>query len=311
MVAFAVKVYGRFSFNYSSRNADNLLVGWRYSAQALGFYKKAYDLFAFSASLLVSSIATVALSALSRFNKDSVQYKRHLLNAVKIIAFIGMGLGADLTLVGKDVIRLLLGPGWEPAGQIFTLFGPGIGIMLLYRTHGWIHLSSGRPDRWLRWGIVEFSVTCVLFLVALPWGPSGIAAAWTASFWILIIPAFWYAGKPIDLRVQSVVTAVWKYVVASIAAAGASAIITRSIPSFAFAAGSIWAAARILTISLLFAVLYIMAVILLHRSYAPIFQIARLIRETVPPLSSRWWLSNPPITEPSEALAMNTAREKT
>ena len=27
-------------------------------------------------------------------------------------------------------------------------FGPGFGVMFLYGTHGWIHLSVGRPDRW-------------------------------------------------------------------------------------------------------------------------------------------------------------------
>ena len=35
-------VYSRFSLNYFAGNADNLLVGWRFGAQALGFYKKAF-----------------------------------------------------------------------------------------------------------------------------------------------------------------------------------------------------------------------------------------------------------------------------
>ena len=188
MVRFAVNVYGRFSINYFSRNMDNLLVGWRFNAVALGFYKKAYDLFALSGSQLVSPLAVVAVSALRRFNANSSEYRRHLLNALAVTAFVGMGVGADLTLIGRDLIRLLLGPGWEPAGRIFTFFGPGIGVMLLYYTHGWIHLSIGRADRWFRWGIVEFTFTALLLILGLPWGPNGIATAWTASFWILTIP---------------------------------------------------------------------------------------------------------------------------
>jgi len=170
VVRFAMHVYGQFSVNYFARNTDNLLVGWRFSAQALGFYKKAYDLFALSASQLVSPLTAVAVAALSRLNQNSVQYKRYLLSSLGVVAFVGMGLGVDLTLVGKDVIRLLLGPGWEESGRIFTYFGPGIGIMLLYGTHGWIHLSIGTADRWFRWGIVEFAFTFLLFLVALPLG---------------------------------------------------------------------------------------------------------------------------------------------
>lgn len=101
VLAFAASVYGRFGVNYFSRNLDNLLVGWRFSAQALGFYKKAYDLFALSAGQLVAPLLNVAVSALSRLKNNLVQYKRYFLQALAVIAFVGMGLGADLTLIGK------------------------------------------------------------------------------------------------------------------------------------------------------------------------------------------------------------------
>ena len=58
-VRFALHTYGNFVVNYMSRNTDNLLVGWRFDAQSLGFYKKAYDLFALSASQLTSTISVV------------------------------------------------------------------------------------------------------------------------------------------------------------------------------------------------------------------------------------------------------------
>lgn len=282
MIRFAMNVYGRFSVNYSSRNMDNLLVGWRFSAPTLGLYKKAYDLFALSGSIFVSSLTTVAVSALSRFDRDSVQFRRNFLSALAVIAFVGMGLGADLTLVGRDVIRLLLGKGWEESGRIFVFFGPGIGAMLLYGTHAWIHLSIGRPERWLRWGLVEFAFTGLLFLLALPWGPPGIAAAWTASFWILTVPALWYAGRPIHLGVFPMMGVIWKYIVASALAGCACAGVTRLLPSFVGLPESLGAFARIVTISGLFGTMYLTSVILLHRGCAPLFQVAGLAREMVP-----------------------------
>jgi polysaccharide transporter, PST family len=279
---FAMNVYGRFSVNYSARNMDNLLVGWRFEAAALGFYKKAYDLFALSAAQLVTPLSNVAVSALSRLHRDTVQYKRYLLGALGVMAFVGMGIGADLTLVGRDVIRLVLGPGWETSGRIFTYFGPGIGVMFLYYTHGWIHLSIGRADRWFRWGIMEFIVTGLLFVLAIHWGPVGIAIAWTVSFWILTVPAFWYAGKPIGLGVAPVFTAVWKYLLASLMAAGASLAIIRAFWSFSPAANS-WAAfVRVTAISALFGTLYLGAVILLHGGFGPLRQVGRLLGEMRP-----------------------------
>ncbi len=279
MVRFAMHVFGRFSVNYGARNMDNALVGWRFNAEALGFYKKAYDLFAQCGGLLVSSLTVVAVSTLSRMNQDSIKYKRYLLKALALTAFVGMGIGVDLTLVGKDVIRLLLGPGWDEAGRIFTFFGPGIGIMLLYGTHSWIHLSIGKPERWFRWGIVEFVFTGVLFLQALRWGPVGIAVAWTGSFWILTIPALWYAGRPIQFGIGPVLAAVWKYVVASLLAGWVCPVILGLFPSFGEIPGALGLLARIATKSLLFTALYLASVILLHRGCAPLYQVGSLLPE--------------------------------
>jgi O-antigen/teichoic acid export membrane protein len=282
MVQFAMHVYGRFFVNYGARNMDNALVGWRFDAQALGFYKKAYDLFALTGSLLVSSLSVVAVSALSRISRDRVNYRRYVVNALAVMAFVGMGLGADLTLVGKDVIRVLLGPGWEPAGRIFMFFGPGLGVMLLYGAHGWIHLSIGRADRWFRWGGVEFAFTVILFVVALPWGAAGIAVAWTASFWILIIPAFWYAGQPVGFPVSSMLGAVWKYMLASLLAGGASALIMRATPFLYTAPTTLGALVRVVSVSALFGALYLGLVVLLYGGVAPFSLMARLFREMVP-----------------------------
>ena len=282
MVRFAINTYGRFTANYLTRNLDNLLVGWRFGPQPLGFYKKAYDLFVLPANQLSAPLTTVAVSTLSRLTGDSIQYRRYYLSALSLMAFVGMGLGADLTLVGKDLILLLLGPQWEESGRIFTFFGPGIGIMLLYYTHGWIHLSIGRADRWFRWGIVEFTVTGLLFLLGLRWGPVGIAVAWATSFWILTIPALWYAGRPARLGIASVIAAVWKYPLASALAGCTSAVIIQGIPPFVAASGAVGAVARIVMISLLFGVLYLGAVILLHRGCAPLYHVAGLLQEMIP-----------------------------
>jgi len=306
MVRFATNVFARFSLNYSTRNVDNLLVGWRFSSLSLGFYKKAYDLFVLPSNQLVSNISEVIISAMSKWKSDQAQYRRYFLRGLSVLAFVGMGLGAVLTLVGKDLIRLLLGPGWEVSGQIFTVFGPGVGIMLIYYTHGWIHLSIGRADRWFRWGVVEIAVTVMLFFLALRWGPAGIAAAWTASFWILILPAFWYAGKPIEFGVGPVLAAFWKFALASLLAGGACAWMIREFAPVAVA-GSIALLVRIATISVVFLLLYVGAVIGLHGGLEPLHQIARLLPDMIP--GGRFIFRRPRLTEESLAAVGAAAGE--
>lgn len=149
--------------------------------------------------------------------------------------------------------------------------------MLLYNAHAWMHLSIGRADRWLRWGLIEVGVTGLLFLFGLHWGPVGIAVAWTISFFILTIPALWYAGQPIGFAVGPVIALVLRYAVASLLAGWVCVAILSEFHFLTAAPGLAGAAARIAANSLVFTILYGGAVILLHGGCEPYRQIARLV----------------------------------
>jgi O-antigen/teichoic acid export membrane protein len=284
---FAMNVYSHFAFSYSTRNTDNLLVGWRYGAQSLGFYKKAYDLFVLPENQLLAPLSAVVVSTLSRVNGNREQFQRYFLRAVAVLALVGMGIGADFALVGKDLIRFLLGPGWDEAGRIFALFGPGIGVMLLYNTHGWVHLSIGRPERWFRWGLMEFVCTASLFLLALHWGPSGIALAWTTSYFLLMFPGFWYAGKPIGLGMGLVFSVIWKFFAASVLAGFGTVLLTRIMPHYGTGSGAPGAFMRMASVSLVFFVLYFGGVIGLHRGFKPLTDTIGLLRDLLPEAMAR------------------------
>ena len=290
MVRYAMNVYGRFSLNYGTGNTDNLIVGWRFGAQALGAYKKAFDLFVLPSGQLLAPIIAVVVTTLSRLNEDMEQYKRYFLKGLGLVAFVGMAASADLTLIGADLVRLLLGPKWGESGQIFRYFAPGIGIMLVYQTQCWIHLSVGTAGRWLRWTVIELTVTVTLFLSALRWGPVGIAGAWTSSFCIMMIPAFWYAGKPIGLPLASVIGAIWRYIAAAVIAGLACAALMASMPWLPLVAssGAAGAVARIVTNSVLFTLLYLATVVVLYGGMDPLREVGRLLPDLVPGMR-RWW----------------------
>ena len=137
----------------------------------------------------------------------------------------------------------------------------------------------------------RFGVTVLLFCLGLRWGPVGIATAWSASFWILFIPAFWYAGRPIRFGVTPVLASVWRYVLASMVAGCATAAIIYEIRVLTAAPGILGAIARILATSVLFLVLYLGAIIALHGGPAPLYRFGALIPEMLPWVKSRGSLS--------------------
>lgn len=281
-VKFAMHVYLRYTLGYSTRNTDNLLVGWRYGARTLGFYKKAYDLFVVAETQLMAPISAVAVSTLSRVAHDRAQFQRFFLQTISVLALVGMGIGAEIALVGSDLMRLLLGPGWSEAGRIFSLFGPGIGVMMLYGTHGWIHLSIGRPDRWFRWGLLEFACTLTLFLITLHWGPSGIALAWTLSYFLLMFPSFWYAGRPIGLGIKPMISVLWRFFTASVIAGLITRVLIQTMPNLAGLDGARGAFIRTLFVSLIFFPLYCLGLIGLYGGTKPISEILKLLRDLLP-----------------------------
>jgi len=281
ILGFAASLYGRFAATYLARNLDNALVGWRFDAQALGFYRKAYDLFALPAGQFLAPLTSVSVAALSRVREDLAQFRRYLLDAAGITAFLGLGLGTVCALTGSDVIRVILGPGWERAGRIFAYFGPGMGIMFLSGTAGWIHLSIGRPERWLRWSIFECGFTLLLFILGLRWGPEGVALAWTASICFLVLPALWYAGKPIGLGPALFVGAVWRYIAASAAAGITSHALASLIFPLVPATGEVGALIRVMAASTVFTLLYLIGVVLLHGGIDPLRRLKHLASDAV------------------------------
>jgi PST family polysaccharide transporter len=204
-----------------------------------------------------------------------------VLRALSTLAFVGMGMSAGLALVGRDLIYVLLGPQWTESGRIFSFFAPAIGGLLLYFAYGWIHLSIGRPDRMFRWAVIEFAVIGCLFILGLPWGPVGVAAAWAVSAWVLAVPALWYAGRPADLGIGSIIGAVGRYVVAAPLAGAMAATIIHRIPGLS-APGLPGAIDRSLTTLLLFGVVYLCVVVVLYGGTAPLRQVGALLQDMLP-----------------------------
>jgi len=122
----------------------------------------------------------------------------------------------------------------------------------------------------------------LLFILVLPWGPAGIAVAWSVSFWTLSIPAFWYAGRPIGFGVSSLMAAVWRYAASSLLAGVATALILRWTPFWGTRPDAYAALRAIIATSVLFVALYLATVVLLHWGYAPLRGFASLLREAAP-----------------------------
>jgi O-antigen/teichoic acid export membrane protein len=282
LIRFALHTYGNYLLSYGSKNFGNLLIGWHFGSQSLGYFKKAYDLFSLPATFLTTNLASVALSSLSRIADEPEKYRRTYLESISTLAFIGMPLSAVLTVAGRDIILFVLGPQWTKAGDIFTYLGMGIGVMLIYATNGWLHLSLGRADRWLRWGVVEFVVTFLLIGIGMFFGPEGVALSWTLSFYILLAPGLRYAGSPVDLRFSGILPVIWKFFVCALLAGLSSWLLLYATEPVSFVFSGLPVLVRIVTSGILCCALYLLLVLVLHQGVEPISRFIRILKDMVP-----------------------------
>lgn len=286
MLKFGMNTYGNFAMNYFSRNLDKILIGWRYGTQLLGNYERAYSFFVMPLNQLSSPLSNVAVAALSRLRDDPEKYRSYYLKALSMLALIGMPLSAILTLIGKDFILLLLGPQWDKAGVIFTVFGPFIGILLVYSTHGWLHLSLGKADRWFRWGIIEMTTSVLAFMIGLPFGAVGVAIAYGLSFYVLLCPGLLYAGKPINIRLFSLLSALWKYYVCALAAGLFCWFLLYSYESTSVIFLGLNTFAKILVSLTLCMSLYLLLIFSFFQGIQPILQLISILRDMKPSYSN-------------------------
>jgi PST family polysaccharide transporter len=101
------------------------------------------------------------------------------------------------------VFSLLLGPKWLPAADIFRWLGVAGLHQLMTSTVGWLFISQGRGGDLFKMGVWVAVTTIAAFVVGLPWGPVGVAAAYAISDCVIRLPLIWMlAGRsgPVSVR---------------------------------------------------------------------------------------------------------------
>jgi PST family polysaccharide transporter len=195
-----------------------------------------------------------------------------------MVSFMGFALSGILTLIGKNVTLLLLGSQWEEAGNILCVFSIGIGIHILHSTNLWLHLSLGKTDRLLKWSALESILICFSFLFGFPYGAFGIAVSYTVCMHILTWPCLWYAGKPIEIKLSSVISKIWKFYLAAFLGTVLCFSLYQLNTSIMESLLALNIFFQILVTTLIFLIIYVSIVIILFRNISPIIDFLNIVR---------------------------------
>jgi PST family polysaccharide transporter len=219
MLRKGLQIAGFVVFDYIAGSTDRIAIGYRSGPTLLGYYQNAMFIFENLGALLVLSAHNVVVASLSMAQNNPDELRRLWRKALLILQFYAMPAYGVLAVVGQDLIVVLFGSKWAQAGVLISILALRGIPYAVERTTGWLHVSAGRTDRWVRWGFIAMCAQLIALFCGLPYGPTGVAVAFVVCTFILFIPAVAYSGRPLGISATDVIATVWRPLVASLLAA--------------------------------------------------------------------------------------------
>jgi PST family polysaccharide transporter len=287
MLGFGANLTGFNILNYFARNLDNVLIGRVCGSVSLGLYAKAYGLLMFPITQITAPITSVAVPALSRLQNDPEQYKRYYYRAINVIAFITMPLVLILAALSKEIILIVLGDQWVGAARIFKVLAFVALIQPIgANPTGWVFVSLGQTDRFLRWGMFIVPITIASFVIGLPWGVLGVALSYMICGYLMLVPCLWWAFRCSPLSIYGWLRAIGRPLILSLTIYMAIQLLRNNFTFESPILGVMWS-------SVTAACVLILLLTLWRGMRDEVFDNVRLLRALRGPQPSRWSVQSP------------------
>ena len=204
---------------YTASNFEKVLLGRYWGVAAIGLYGRAYQLINIPTDNLNSAAGEVAFAVLSRLKDDAARLKNYFLKGYSLILALTLPITITCALFADDVILVFLGPKWKDAGPIFRLLAPTILVFAIANPLGWLLSSLGMVGRLLRMGLVIAPIMIASYVVAIPYGPKGVAFAYSAVMTLWLVPLVIWALHGTVISPRDILISVSRPLATSLAAA--------------------------------------------------------------------------------------------
>jgi O-antigen/teichoic acid export membrane protein len=180
---------------YVAYNADKVLLGRFWGADALGIYGRAYQLINLPTENLNSTLGTVAFPALSRVQNDPKRLRRYFLQGYSLFLAIAVPITVECALFSDDLIRVALGAKWSAAAEIFRLLAPTILAFAILNPLAWLMLALGQAVKSLKIALLSAPIVILGYAIGISRGPHGVATGYSLAMLLLIVPLVTWAKR--------------------------------------------------------------------------------------------------------------------
>lgn len=217
MMRFGVTLTGNGVLVYLANNLDKVLIGRYWGSAAIGIYGRAYQLINIPTSNLNSAAGEVAFSALSRLQDDHARRRRYFLKGFSLLLALTLPLTIGCEFFARDVVRVLLGPKWIAAVPIFRWLAPSIVVFAIANPISWLLTSTARVGRLMKMTMVIVPIMIVGYLVGLPYGPTGVACAYSVVLTLWVFPFIKWATHGTEISFWDILHTIFPPFLSSVA----------------------------------------------------------------------------------------------
>jgi O-antigen/teichoic acid export membrane protein len=169
-------------------NAEKILLGRFWGADALGLYGRAFQLVTLPVQQLNAAVTGVAFPALSRIQHDAKRLARSFLKGYSMLISLTVPVTISCALFPDEMVRIVLGAKWMEAAPIFRLLAPVALVFAVANPLSWLVISTGRAGRALGISMATTPLVIVGIVLGLGHGPIGVALGYSVAMTLLIIP---------------------------------------------------------------------------------------------------------------------------
>ena len=186
---------------YIATNFEKVLLGRFWGVDAVGIYGRAYQLINIPTDNLNSAAGGVAFATLSRVRDNPSRFRSYFLKGYSLVLSLTVPITCTCALFADDIIQVFLGPKWKSAAAVFRLLAPTILSFAIVNPLGWLLSSLGLVGRGLRIALILAPVMIAAYVVGLPYGPRGVAFAYSVVMTLCAVPLMAWAvhHTPISL----------------------------------------------------------------------------------------------------------------
>ena len=205
---------------YIASNFEKVLLGRFWGVDALGIYGRAYQLINIPTDNLNSAAGGVAFAALSRLQGEPGRLKSYFLKGYSLVLSLTVPITCTCALFADDMILVFLGPKWKAAATVFRLLAPTTLAFAILNPLGWLLNSLGLVGRGLKIALVLGPVMITGYMMGLPYGPKGVAFAYSAVMMACVIPLIVWVTQGTVISVSDILLTVSRPLLSGIVAAG-------------------------------------------------------------------------------------------